>query len=80
MIDSIKHNKECKEIIRKSKISEMLVFRDTLLPGGKKMKIETDPETDKIINRIGRMGEKPADVIRRGFAYLDGDSNFFNQE
>ena len=42
--------------------------------------IDIDPETDKIINRLARLGEKRKDVIKRAFSYLDKDSNFWNQE
>lgn len=46
----------------------------------KNIMIEISQETDKLIKSMSRMGEIHDDVIRRGFSYLDKDSNFWNQE
>lgn len=50
--------------------------------GGNEMnkKIEISEETDEIVRRNGRMGDTYDDVIRRGFAYLDSCSEFWNGE
>lgn len=43
-------------------------------------KIEISAETDALVRRNGKMGETHDDVIRRGFAYLDSCSEFWNEE
>jgi hypothetical protein len=42
--------------------------------------IEISAETDKLIRRIGKMDETYDDVIRRGFTFLDSNSEFCNIE
>lgn len=44
------------------------------------VKIEISKETEKLVTSIGRMGESYDDVIYRGFSYLNGSSEFWNQE
>ena len=43
-------------------------------------KIEISDQTDELIRKIGKIGETYDNVIRRGFGYLNSDSNFWNLE
>ena len=45
-----------------------------------KINIEISSETDKLIKRISRMDETHDDAIRRGFTFLDSNSEFWNIE
>lgn len=44
------------------------------------VKIEINKKTEKLVRSIGRMGESYDEVIYRGFSYLNGSSEFYNQE
>ena len=51
--------------------------------GGNKMvnrKIDFDPEMDKIIDSIVKLGESRTSVVKRALSYVYRDSNFYNLE
>ncbi len=72
------------------KISTAIVLNDKIVnvtfaiidKGGNKMtkKIDISKKTDELVRRMSKMGETYDDVIRRGFAYLDSCSEFWNKE
>jgi hypothetical protein len=45
-----------------------------------KISIEISLETDKLIRRMSRMDDTHDNVIKRGFTFLDNNSEFWNLE
>lgn len=44
------------------------------------IRILVSDETYQLITKMQRSGESNDETINRGFSYLDGDSEFWNQE